>query len=71
LLDALRPVHQRGVQIASICNGAFILAAAGLLDGRRGTTHWRYAAALAARYPQPRVDPDVLYTDDGAAHQLR
>jgi transcriptional regulator GlxA family with amidase domain len=65
LLAALRAAHRRGARIASICTGAFVLAAAGLLDGRRATTHWRYADALAARYPRVRVDPKVLYTDDG------
>jgi AraC family transcriptional activator FtrA len=65
LLDALREAHRRGARIASICTGAFVLAAAGLLDGRRATTHWQHADALAARYPQVRVDPGVLYTDDG------
>jgi transcriptional regulator GlxA family with amidase domain len=65
LLGALRAAHRRGARIASICSGAFVLAAAGLLDGRRATTHWRYAGALAARYPAVRVDPGVLYTDDG------
>ncbi|MCU1615245.1 MAG: AraC family transcriptional regulator, partial [Frankiales bacterium] len=65
LLRALRAAHRRGARIASICSGAFVLAAAGLLDGRRATTHWRYAGALAARYPAVRVDPGVLYTDDG------
>jgi transcriptional regulator GlxA family with amidase domain len=65
LLDALRAAYHRGARIASICSGAFVLAAAGLLDGRRATTHWRHAAALAARYPRVRVEPDVLYTDDG------
>ncbi|MFY1694838.1 GlxA family transcriptional regulator [Solwaraspora sp. WMMA2101] len=54
-----------GTRIASICSGAFVLAAAGLLDGRPATTHWRAAADLAARYPAVRVDPDVLYVDDG------
>lgn len=49
----------------SICSGAFLLAAAGLLDGRRAATHWRYAPALAARYPQIAVDADVLYVEDG------
>jgi transcriptional regulator GlxA family with amidase domain len=65
LLDALRAAHARGARIASICSGAFVLAAAGLLDGRRATTHWQYTDALAARYPRVRVDPNVLYTDDG------
>jgi AraC family transcriptional activator FtrA len=65
LLGALRAAHARGARIASICSGAFVLAAAGLLDGRRATTHWQYTDALAARYPRVRVDPNVLYTDDG------
>lgn len=63
--DALAQAHQRGARIASICTGAFVLAAAGLLDGRRATTHWKYAAQLAAEYPAVRVDPDVLYIDEG------
>jgi transcriptional regulator GlxA family with amidase domain len=65
LLEALREAHRRGARLASICTGAFVLAAAGLLDGRRATTHWRDADALAARYPAVDVDPGVLYTDDG------
>jgi transcriptional regulator GlxA family with amidase domain len=65
LLDALREAHRRGARVASICSGAFVLAAAGLLDGRRATTHWRHADELAARYPAVEVDPGVLYTDDG------
>jgi transcriptional regulator GlxA family with amidase domain len=64
LLDALREAHHRGARVASICSGAFVLAAAGLLDGRRATTHWRHADALAARYPCVQVDAGVLYTDD-------
>lgn len=65
LLDALRAAHGRGARLLSICSGVFVLAASGLLDGRRATTHWRYAAELAARYPQVTVDPDVLYVDEG------
>jgi AraC family transcriptional activator FtrA len=65
LLDALRAAHQRGARIISFCTGAFLLAAAGLLDGRRVTTHWAWAAELAARYPKVQVDPRVLYIDDG------
>ena len=65
MLDALRTAHARGARIASICTGAFVLGAAGLLDGRRATTHWRYAAQLADLLPEAHVDPDVLYVDDG------
>jgi transcriptional regulator GlxA family with amidase domain len=65
LLDALHTARRRGARILSVCTGAFILAAAGLLDGRRATTHWMYAETLAARYPEIDVDPDVLYVDDG------
>ena len=65
LLDALAGVPERGGRLASICSGVFVLAAAGVLDGRRATTHWRYTAALARRYPQIEVDPDVLYVDEG------
>jgi transcriptional regulator GlxA family with amidase domain len=53
------------VRIASICSGAFILAATGLLDGRRATTHWGAAAELARRYPRVTVDPNVLFVDEG------
>ncbi|MDE9366228.1 transcriptional regulator FtrA [Luteipulveratus sp. YIM 133132] len=65
LIDALRTAHGRGARMVSICSGAFALAAAGLLDGRPATTHWRYAAALQERYPAVQVDPDPLYVDDG------
>ncbi|MET7418476.1 helix-turn-helix domain-containing protein [Dactylosporangium sp. NPDC005555] len=65
VLDALRAAHARGARILSICSGAFALAAAGLLDGRRATTHWRYADLLQRRFPSVRVDPDVLYLADG------
>jgi AraC family transcriptional activator FtrA len=51
--------------MVSICSGAFALAAAGLLDGRRATTHWQYADLLAQRFPLVDVTPEVLYTDDG------
>ncbi|SDS48064.1 GlxA family transcriptional regulator [Actinoplanes derwentensis] len=54
-----------GARIASICAGAFVLAATGLLDGLRATTHWLAAAALAERYPRTEVDPNVLYVDNG------
>jgi AraC family transcriptional activator FtrA len=65
LLDVLRRAHARGARLLSICSGAFVLAATGLLDGRRATTHWRYAEALHRRYPTVRVDPNVLYVDEG------
>jgi transcriptional regulator GlxA family with amidase domain len=65
VLDALRAAHARGARIASICTGAFALAAAGLLDGRRATTHWKDAALLAERHPEIHVDPRVLYVDEG------
>jgi len=66
IVDALRDAHARGARLLSICSGAFVLAATGLLDGRRATTHWRYADALRRRYPRIEVDPDVLYIDEGA-----
>jgi AraC family transcriptional activator FtrA len=62
LSDRLRAAWQRGATLASICSGAFVLAATGLLDGRRAATHWRYAPALAARHPAIDVDAKVLYT---------
>jgi AraC family transcriptional activator FtrA len=64
-LEALRAAHARGARVASICTGAFALAWAGLLDGRRATTHWDSTALLAERFPRVRVDPDVLYVDEG------
>jgi transcriptional regulator GlxA family with amidase domain len=65
LLDALRRANQRGAQIVGLCLGSFVLAAAGLLDDRPATTHWFWADELARRYPLIRVNPDVLYVDDG------
>ena len=65
LLDALRAAHARGATIVSQCTGAFVLAAAGLLDGLRVTTHWMWAGELAARFPAVQVDPTVLYVDNG------
>ena len=65
VLEALRAAHARGTRMVSICTGAFALAAAGVLDGRRATTHWRDAADLAARHPAVRVEPGVLYIDEG------
>lgn len=63
--EALRAAHQRGARIVAICTGAFVLAQAGLLDGRRATTHWRSTAELAATFPEVQVDPDVLFVDHG------
>ncbi|MGZ4201383.1 MAG: GlxA family transcriptional regulator [Thermoleophilaceae bacterium] len=62
---ALRDAAERGARVASVCIGAFALAAAGLLDGRQATTHWEHADELAARYPAVRVNPGVLYVDEG------
>ena len=66
LLDALKRVSERGGRLVSICSGVFVLAAAGVLDGKRATTHWRYTESLARRYPDIRVDADVLYVDEGS-----
>lgn len=66
LLEALRSAVARGARVMSVCSGAFVLAAAGLLDGRRAATHWRYAARLARQYPAVQVDADVLYVDAGS-----
>jgi transcriptional regulator GlxA family with amidase domain len=63
-LQALRSADRRGVRMISICTGAFVLAAAGILDGRRAATHWRHAADLQRRFPAVEVDPGVLYVDD-------
>jgi transcriptional regulator GlxA family with amidase domain len=65
LLEALRRADARGATLLSVCSGAFVLGAAGLLDGRDCTTHWRFADALARRFPKARVNPDVLFVDDG------
>lgn len=64
-LDALRRAYDRGAILLSICSGAFALGEAGLLDGRDCTTHWRFADALQRRFQKARVDPDVLFVDDG------
>ncbi|WP_189856521.1 GlxA family transcriptional regulator [Streptomyces poonensis] len=66
LVDAVRTAHEAGARVASLCTGAFVLAAAGLLDGLRATTHWAHTRALAARHPRVEVDPDVLYVDNGS-----
>ncbi|MFF9851601.1 helix-turn-helix domain-containing protein [Streptomyces litmocidini] len=65
LVDAVRAAHEAGARVASLCTGAFVLAAAGLLDGRRATTHWAHTETLAGRHPRVEVDPDVLYVDEG------
>ncbi|MBO1331391.1 GlxA family transcriptional regulator [Streptomyces sp. VRA16 Mangrove soil] len=65
VVAAVSQAHARGARIVSLCSGAFVLAAAGLLDGRRAATHWAEAAELAARFPRVRVDPAVLYVDHG------
>lgn len=64
LLKALREAHARGAQIVGLCFGAHVLAEAGLLDGRRATTHWVYAEKMAERFPAVDIDPDVLYVED-------
>ena len=65
LCDALRQASARGCQVMSICSGVFVLAASGLLDGRRATTHWRYIETLKTRFPAIDVVEDVLYQDEG------
>jgi AraC family transcriptional activator FtrA len=65
LMRILRRAHRRGARLVSICSGAFVIAATGLLDGRRATTHWRYVAKLAQMYPSIKVEPDILYVDEG------
>jgi AraC family transcriptional activator FtrA len=65
VVDAVRAAHARGARLVSICSGVFLLAAAGLLDGREAATHWRYAEPLARRHPEVTVNADVLYVDAG------
>jgi AraC family transcriptional regulator, transcriptional activator FtrA len=65
VVATLRAAHATGARLVSICSGAFVLAAAGLLDGREAATHWRYAELLAARFPRVRVRADALYLDGG------
>lgn len=65
LLRKLRAAYRRGARVCSICSGVFVLAAAGILDGKSATTHWRYAERLAQRYPAIRVQPNALYVEDG------
>lgn len=68
LSDATTDLAARSRRVASICTGAFILAAAGRLDGKRATTHWKAADKLAARYPGIAVEPDSIYTRDGTTY---
>jgi len=65
LLAKLRAAFERGARLCSICSGVFVLASAGVLDGRRATTHWRYLERLRERYPGIRVEPNALYVDEG------
>ena len=65
LIEQLQAAHARGARICSICTGAFVLAAAGLLEGQRVTTHWRYTDLLASMYPGLTVQPNELYVDEG------
>lgn len=65
LVAAIRAAYERGARLCSICSGVFVLAAAGVLDGKQATTHWRYTARLAQRYPKIAVRPDDLYVDTG------
>jgi AraC family transcriptional activator FtrA len=66
LVDALVAAHRRGARLVSVCAGVFVLAATGLLDGKRATAHWRDVASLARQYPRIIIDPDVLYVDEGS-----
>lgn len=63
-LDVIRAAEKRGAWVLSVCSGAFVLAQAGILDGRRSTTHWMYTDKLAERYPHTEVDPEVLFVED-------
>lgn len=65
ILETVRTAYARGAMLLSVCSGAFILGAAGLLDGRHVTTHWMYTDALQRRFPDAIVDADVLFVDDG------
>jgi transcriptional regulator GlxA family with amidase domain len=68
LIRWLRAAAERSRRVASVCTGAFLLARAGLLDGRRATTHWSACAALAKRYPEIRVEPDPIFVEDGGVY---
>lgn len=65
IIEAVRAASARGAQLLTVCSGAFLLGAAGLLDGVRCTTHWRYADAFTKRFPDAKLDPGVLFVDDG------
>lgn len=65
VLDAIRRTHARGARVMSLCTGTFALAEAGLLDGRRATTHWMWAELFRTLHPRVRLEPDVLFVDDG------
>ena len=65
LLREIRWAHTRGARLISICTGAFVLAAAGVLDGKRATTHWRWVDGMRVRYPKIHVESNVLYVDEG------
>src|SRR6476469_4126044 len=65
VLDVIREAHAGGATILSLCSGSFTLGAAGLLDGRRCTTHWMYADQMQQRYPTARLEPNALFVDDG------
>lgn len=66
VIVALQAAHARGARLVSVCTGAFLLGATGLLDGKRATTHWMHAAELARQFPAVDVDPSVLYVDEGS-----
>lgn len=68
LVEATGDLAVRSGRVASVCSGAFVLGATGLLDGRRATTHWKVAAELAARHPKTRVEPDAIYVRDGTVY---
>ncbi|MGW1721313.1 GlxA family transcriptional regulator [Streptomyces sp. NPDC002306] len=68
LIEAARELAARSGRVASVCSGAFVLGAAGLLDGKRATTHWKIARELAGRHPRIRVEPDAIYVRDGATY---
>ncbi|WP_405550568.1 GlxA family transcriptional regulator [Streptomyces sp. NBC_01171] len=68
LVEGARDLAARSGRVAAVCSGAFVLGAAGLLDGRRATTHWKIADELAARHPKTRVEPDAIYVRDGSVY---